>query len=372
MRVFRAQYKDKKGQRRESQKWYLDFFDANGIRRRLPGLPDRRGTEAMGRMLERLVCAKQGGEQPDRQLTEWLENCSAPLREKLGTIGLLSTERVAGGKPLSEHLADFKAVLLARGNTELHAEKTHRRASNVLEGCGFVSWSDISGSKVQRYIAGLRTGPEGLGAKTCNYYLGAVKSFCRWMVQDRRAAESPLAHLKPVNARADVRRERRALEPDEVRRLLEAATAGPWCHGMTGPERAMLYRLAVESGLRANELRSLQVQSFDLDGLTVSVEAAYSKHRRRDILSTTSRHGRGPERLPGGQDADGTGLHDAQKPGRPCGGAQGGPGSRWNRLRGRSRTVCRLPQPAPYVRQSLGCGGRSSQGCPDDYEAQRH
>jgi len=45
----------------------------------------------------------------------------------------------------------------------------------------------------------------------------------------------------------------------------------------------MLYRLAMETGLRAGELRSLTVSSFDLGNCTVTVEAAYSKRRRRDI-----------------------------------------------------------------------------------------
>ena len=53
---------------------------------------------------------------------------------------------------------------------------------------------------------------------------------------------------------------------------------------MTGYERALLYRLAVETGLRANELRTLKVSSFDFDNCSVVVEAAYSKHRRRDVL----------------------------------------------------------------------------------------
>ena len=56
--------------------------------------------------------------------------------------------------------------------------------------------------------------------------------------------------------------------------------------GMTGPERGLLYQLAVESGLRAGELRSLTRSSFDLDGdpPTVTVAAAYSKRRREDVL----------------------------------------------------------------------------------------
>jgi hypothetical protein len=54
---------------------------------------------------------------------------------------------------------------------------------------------------------------------------------------------------------------------------------------MSGADRAMLYRLAVGSGLRANELRSLTRASFALDGCepTVVVAAAYSKHRRQDV-----------------------------------------------------------------------------------------
>jgi hypothetical protein len=48
----------------------------------------------------------------------------------------------------------------------------------------------------------------------------------------------------------------------------------------------MLYRVAVETGLRANELRSLTRASFDLsaDPQTVTVAAAYSKHRREDVV----------------------------------------------------------------------------------------
>jgi integrase len=48
----------------------------------------------------------------------------------------------------------------------------------------------------------------------------------------------------------------------------------------------MLYRAAAFSGLRAQELASLTVHSFDLDGNppTVCVESCYSKHRRTDVL----------------------------------------------------------------------------------------
>lgn len=61
---------------------------------------------------------------------------------------------------------------------------------------------------------------------------------------------------------------------------------GPTLRGLPGPRRALLYRLALTTGLRAGELASLTASSFDLDAdpPTVRVEAAHSKHRRVDVL----------------------------------------------------------------------------------------
>jgi integrase len=55
---------------------------------------------------------------------------------------------------------------------------------------------------------------------------------------------------------------------------------------MRGGDRAIVYRLAAFTGLRAQEIASLTPQSFalDADPPTVTVEACYSKHRRRDVL----------------------------------------------------------------------------------------
>lgn len=55
---------------------------------------------------------------------------------------------------------------------------------------------------------------------------------------------------------------------------------------MTGADRAMLYRLAVETGLRFRELASLSWADLNLEGKspTVRVQAAYAKNRRSDTL----------------------------------------------------------------------------------------
>jgi integrase len=188
---------------------------------------------------------------------------------------------------LTEHLADFQASLSAKGNTPSYVKMTAYRIKQTFDGCKFVYWSNISASKAQRYLAELQKDSKdskGISRQSVNYYLQAVKQFCSWAVYDRRASESPVKHLKGLNVRTDRRHDRRALSLDEIRRLLETTTTQPESFGMLGPQRALLYRLAVETGLRANELRTLKVLSFDFDNYSVIVEAAYSKHRRQDVL----------------------------------------------------------------------------------------
>ncbi len=67
--------------------------------------------------------------------------------------------------------------------------------------------------------------------------------------------------------------------------LINASMDGPERYGMSGQERATLYKLAIETGLRAGELASLTRASFTLDAdkPTVTVDAAYSKRRRQRL-----------------------------------------------------------------------------------------
>jgi len=187
-------------------------------------------------------------------------------------------------RPLLEHLHDWEQSLADKGNTACYVKMKVSRARRIIKGCAFHVWTDISASRIQKFVADLRSGQENISAQTHNFYLQAIQQFCRWMVKDSRAAESPIEHLGGLNVRTDRRHDRRALGPDEVRKLLEATKAAPVRFRMTGYQRALAYRLAIESGLRAREIRSLTVSSFDFDNCTVSLTAAYSKRRRQDEL----------------------------------------------------------------------------------------
>ena len=295
MRIFQSTYKDKRtGDSKRARKWYIEFRDHRDAVRRLAAFTDKGQTEELARKIETLVMSRCNGRQPDPDLQRWLEAMPPSLLKKLIQLDLLEGTWISASQPLSAHLEDFREALSAKGNTERHVDLVVNRATKVITGCAFKFWHQIQPSRVMSYLQDLRQDSKGedgdvktgISAQTFNFYLQAIKQFCRWMVQDRRAAESPITHLSGLNVRTDRRHDRRALTVEELRKLLTTTHSGPTRGRMTGPERAMLYHLAVVTGLRAGELRSLTRASFDLDAdpPTVTVAAAYSKRRREDTL----------------------------------------------------------------------------------------
>jgi integrase len=106
----------------------------------------------------------------------------------------------------------------------------------------------------------------GRGAQTANYYLREIKSFCVWLVHDRRTPDNPLDHLQALAATNDRRRDRRPLTLEELRAVVDAAMQSSTVfRGLGGRDRAILYAVAVASGFRASELASLRADSFELD-----------------------------------------------------------------------------------------------------------
>lgn len=305
MRVYRPTYKEN-GKNRKYANYYIELKDHQSIIRRIPAFSDKAQSEQLGKKINDLVIRKYNHEQPDVELSKWLETIPAKLRNRLAEIGLLDSQRAAAGKKLMEHLDDFYNALLADGTTEKQSQLVKSRAEKIIKGCGFVYWTDISASRVQQEISDLRkeiaiveTKTENgktvkqrkikdLGAasvQTKNFYLQAIKQFCKWMVQDRRAAQSPVDYLQGANIKnSDRRHTRRPFTVDEARRLLEAAKSGSDYQGLSGYGRALAYQLAIETGFRADEIRSLTVNCFDFDRCTVSLGGDFTKNHKSCTL----------------------------------------------------------------------------------------
>lgn len=258
--VFRRTWKDPTKPKgfRVSKVWYGSFQDVTGKPKRVKLLTDKRESE---RLLEQ-----------------------RRLRVEQQRMGLIPSYDEAEKRPLAEHLDDYGCHLRQDGRTWKHTRGTVARVSKLLTACGFITIGDVKAEAVEAFLSDLLR--SRCGTVTRNHYLRAVKSFVKWLVDTGRTGRNPLAGLKSLNAGADLRHERRALTDDEARLLIQVAAKGEAFVGVSGAERVLVYRLALTTGLRANEIRTLTWSSLDLDTAkpTVTVEAAYSKHRRRDVL----------------------------------------------------------------------------------------
>jgi integrase len=228
---------------------------------------------------------------------------------------------------LLEHVGDWLQSLLDKGTGAERVERVVTRAECVLAGCHLDYISDIAASKVQRWlkwfaaagevpqlpdgveawtkhelakIIGVTTGSilatvrrhrlpvllakgarrypretaerlvaihaRGRCQQTINGYLGAIKQFIRWMVDDRRMRDNPLGSLKRGNPELDARHDRRPLSLPELQAVLGAARASSKkFRGLTGEDRHALYLASCCTGFRRSELAELVPESFDLD-----------------------------------------------------------------------------------------------------------
>lgn len=249
-------------------------------------------------------------------------------------------------RPLAEHLGDWSANLRNRGVGQKHIDATAACVKRIIQACKFERTTDISASRLEQFLADLRTDgpalrpidpekeaytkselaaalginrtaiaslmkrhrlvatghgkarrypkatvealrekrPSGVSIKTSNLYLSGMKAFCNFLVKDGRMGASPLAHLKGLDPQHDRRHDRRLLDESELGAVIKAASESPVVfRELTGLDRAMLYRLACTSGFRAGELAVLCPKDFDFAEPIVTLRGMYTKNRKAAV-----------------------------------------------------------------------------------------
>ncbi|MFC1604312.1 tyrosine-type recombinase/integrase, partial [Planctomycetota bacterium] len=180
---------------------------------------------------------------------------------------------------LDSIIADYEIWLrITKGKngfrrSEKHISNTMSKIRAIVNGCKFRTWDDIRKSAVETYLGRL-----SISTGYYNLFVQAIKQFCRWCVRENKAEYSPVQFLERLSMPDEEKRQ--ALSYEAVCRLLTATAKAPDRYGMSGLERAILYIVAVQSGLRANELRHLTVGDFDAKKATLTLKAEYCKDRR--------------------------------------------------------------------------------------------
>ena len=251
--------------RRSVRKWYGKYKDANGIARSTPLCEDKQSAQAM--------------------LTDIIRGIE---RENAGIIDV--TSKHLQGK-IRQQLEGYQAHLESKARSQTHIKETVRLINNLVSECRIQILAELqtADESIEQYLTARRHG--GVSYRTVNADLAAIRAFCRWLLQRQRLHRNPTIGLEPLNVAEDRRLERRALTNDESTKLLQTAEESPRIfRRLSGHDRAMIYLLAQRTGLRRNELCSLTPSSFEFSTspAVVTVEAASSKHRRKDRLPLTN------------------------------------------------------------------------------------
>ena len=274
--------RNKKGILVKTAHWHIAFEDNLGLRRQLKAFTDKQATRRLADHIERMLHAKCNNMPFEPETRRAIELLPKNIKQKLIGFGLLETKDSAIGKPLETMLDDYRQSLEADERSKKYISETMSMCHKIFDGCGFKYFSDIQPNKVQTFLQDLRNGPKCLSYRRSNGYQKAVKLFCNWCVKRRYVFESPLKSLRELDPELDRRHERRAVSIGEIKALLCAALKGSERYGMMGFERFLIYRLVIETGLRANEIRQLRKADFDLENSCVMVRAISAKGKRQD------------------------------------------------------------------------------------------
>ena len=127
--------------------------------------------------------------------------------------------------PVAEHVADFGAMLAAKGDTPAHVALALAHVRRGVALVGAVRLSDLSADAVRKAVAAIRD--EGLALRTCNAILRSVKTFAGWLEGDGRIRHNDLRAVGGYKADTDRRRVRRDISDDELGRIIAAARERP-------------------------------------------------------------------------------------------------------------------------------------------------
>lgn len=186
-------------------------------------------------------------------------------------------ELKAAGVPVQEDQADlvpatligdYEKELARRGSAAQHVTRTCQRLRDLVGERARLG--EVTPEAIRAALA--KVAGTGVAPRTVNAYRVALSGWFAWLVREGKWTANPVAQVARVRE-GEPKRERRALAPDELRRLVEAAPK----------DRAACYLLAATTGLRRSELAAVTWADADLEAATLRVRATTAKNRREAV-----------------------------------------------------------------------------------------
>lgn len=188
--------------------------------------------------------------------------------------------KVESQRTIESHLVDFEAKMVSAGRAVKHVRSTLVNIRNVCQSCNMTRAMDLDADAINRYTRQLLD--NGKSFRTVHSLLTSLKQFSRWLLQHQKLAFDPLASIRKPNPKMDPRRQRRMLLPEEWTWLRRVTLQGKFHHRMEPTNRVLLYALAIQTGLRSGELRSLKPGQVILDATSpyILCDSSQTKNRK--------------------------------------------------------------------------------------------
>lgn len=272
-RRFKVKHPDGRVEVRQAKTWTIQYRDAAGKIKRV--------SKVDGKRIRDKAVARQVAAELERDMAK-------------GAVGMVDPYRKHKLRPLSEHVTDYTDALRLAGRSAKYVQNQANRLAVLLRECKWNSTSDITTESLRRFqqrrARSKWVGQQGdtASAETLNQYAETARAFVNWMATEKRMEGIPtsrgrmiataLAGLAVVEG--DTKRKRRALTDEQVSKLLSVAPE----------ERRLVYRFAIATGLRRQELEQLQWGDLGLLALKpyIQLRAWSTKARRGDRLPMTA------------------------------------------------------------------------------------
>ncbi|MEM1212959.1 MAG: site-specific integrase [Planctomycetota bacterium] len=262
--------------------WWVRFRDHLGVDRKLRAGKTRRSADALARRLVDLVDYAAWGQPLPANVLDWAMGLEGKRLQRLVEWGMVSEQQLIVVRPIGVVVDQWEGSMLSRGRGEGYVQTQGGRVRRLCEAAGYGTVAVIEAEGMLDVLnewrrLGRVPGSEhrraDVSESTLSHYVRAMKAFTRWVSRPPRGSGHDVLSGLRVERRASRsgrtvsnQARRRALSEDEQRGLIEGALRRQSRSRMGGKDRAMLYRVALGTGLRLSAIRRLRVQDLDCEG----------------------------------------------------------------------------------------------------------
>lgn len=247
---------------KRGSRWYVIFVDASGKRRWKAGYTDKGETQRLAnRMEEEARAIRRGDVDPQ-----------------------VEARRAERSKPITIHLANYRAKLQAAGRSDGHIHYTIGDIESLIAfaagvGNSIKSASEITVPLIDRWVLRQRqqqdAGERGHANKTINRRVASVQQFLKYLTEVGGVGQYVLKRYpKLPTGEAHRTRRSRALTNVEAGKLMTLAKE----------DRRDLYAFALRTGLRMNECRQMVPAYVDFDNGIITIPAHVAKAKRDQAI----------------------------------------------------------------------------------------